>query len=85
MVFSGRRSPRVRRARTLQEVEHDRVRSGAPLRGVWRRRRLVQFGDAGGYRYHCLTCWQEVAERVVVAYVEAPETAPREGGPVPDA
>jgi hypothetical protein len=46
---------------------------------------LVQFGDARGYRYHCLTCWQDVAEQVVVAYVEASETAPREGGPVPDA
>lgn len=31
---------------------------------------LVQFGDSRRYRYHCLTCWGQVAEQVVVAYVE---------------
>ena len=40
---------------------------------------LVQFGDAGGYRYHCLTCWQDAAERVVLEYTE------RVDGPLPDA
>jgi hypothetical protein len=45
---------------------------------------LVQFGDAGGYRYHCLTCWQDAAERVVVEYAEAETAAPRAGGAVPD-
>jgi hypothetical protein len=41
--------------------------------------RLVQFGDAGGYRYHCLTCWRSAAERVAVEYTV------RVDGPVPGA
>jgi hypothetical protein len=45
---------------------------------------LVQFGDAGGYRYHCLTCWRDAAERVVVEYAEAETAAPPAGGAVPD-
>ena len=39
---------------------------------------LVEFGDARAYRYHCLTHWLQVAEQVVVEYVEHREgTAPR--------
>jgi hypothetical protein len=34
---------------------------------------LVQFGDQGAYRYHCLNCWWQVAEQVVVEYVERTE------------
>ncbi len=43
---------------------------------------LVQFGDSRRYRYHCLNCWGQVAEQVVVDYVEgeAPENAPSASG-----
>jgi hypothetical protein len=38
---------------------------------------LVSFGDPGAYRYHCLTCWRNEAERVVVEYAEQEqESAP---------
>jgi hypothetical protein len=42
---------------------------------------LVEFGDARAYRYHCLTHWLQVAEQVVVEYVErgAPEPGPPAG------
>ena len=40
---------------------------------------LVQFGDAGGYRYHCLTCWRDAAERLAVEYTQ------RVDGAIPDA
>lgn len=36
---------------------------------------LVAFGDPGAYRYHCLTCWWNVAEQVVLQYAE--REAPR--------
>jgi hypothetical protein len=43
---------------------------------------LVEFGDERAYRYHCLTCWLQVAERVVVEYVErlAPAAGRRSTG-----
>jgi len=41
---------------------------------------LVQFGDARRYRYHCLTCWGQVAERVVVEYVEGEAAEPAPSG-----
>ena len=44
---------------------------------------LVEFGDPHAYRYHCLSCWWEVAERVVVEYAErepAPPGARTAGG-----
>ena len=31
---------------------------------------LVQFGDSRAYHFHCLSCWKQVAEHVVVGYVE---------------
>jgi hypothetical protein len=44
---------------------------------------LVEFGDAGAYRYHCLACWWDVAEQVVVEYVE--RGTARAGGGSPGA
>ena len=29
---------------------------------------LVVFGDASGYRYHCLRCWKDAAEWVAAEY-----------------
>ena len=42
---------------------------------------LVQFGDAGAYRYHCLSCWKQRAADVAIEYAErylspASETSP---------
>lgn len=31
---------------------------------------LVQFGEPREYHYHCLTCWKQVAEQVVIDYAE---------------